>query len=110
MCSQSENLWSKAVIALQKKSPRQIDFGRFNKLDILSEVLEDVRKNQNMCSARLWKYKRQNGQIVVLRESLEKVTRWAAKFKEVGDAAVQYDPTHAALPWAGVRLLLQVGS
>jgi hypothetical protein len=30
------------------------------------------------------------------------------KFKEVGDMIVQYDPGHAALPGAGVRLLLQV--
>jgi hypothetical protein len=29
-------------------------------------------------------------------------------FKQVGDVAVQYDPAHAALPWAGIRFLLQV--
>jgi len=33
---------------------------------------------------------------------------WVKKFRDVGDVVVQYDPTHAALPWAGVRLLLQV--
>ena len=37
-----------------------------------------------------------------------KVIRWIDLFKQVGDAAVQYDPVHAALPWAGVRFLLQV--
>ena len=26
----------------------------------------------------------------------------------MGDIAVQYDPAHASLPWAGVRLLLEV--
>lgn len=30
------------------------------------------------------------------------------KFKEIGDVAVQYDPSHAALPWVGVRMVLQV--
>ena len=30
------------------------------------------------------------------------------KFKEVGDIAVQYDPGHAALPWAAIRFFLQV--
>jgi hypothetical protein len=34
--------------------------------------------------------------------------KWVSKFKAVGDMAVQYDPAHAALPWAGVRVLLQV--
>jgi hypothetical protein len=34
--------------------------------------------------------------------------KWVIKFREVGDMAAQYDPAHAALPWAGVRVLLQV--
>ena len=37
-----------------------------------------------------------------------KVIRWINLFKQVGDAAVQYDPVHASLPCAGVRFLLQV--
>jgi len=37
-----------------------------------------------------------------------KIVKWIDIFKQVGDAAVQYDPVHAALPWAGVRFLLQV--
>lgn len=35
---------------------------------------------------------------------------WVNKFKEVVDVAIQYDPVHAALPWAAVRFLLQVKS
>ncbi|MCJ1224751.1 hypothetical protein MMC12_001396, partial [Toensbergia leucococca] len=34
--------------------------------------------------------------------------KWIDIFKQVGDSAVQYDPVHAALPWAGVRFLLQI--
>ena len=33
---------------------------------------------------------------------------WIRKFVEVGDIAIQYDPGHAALPWAAIRFLLQV--
>lgn len=32
------------------------------------------------------------------------------KFKDVGDAIMQYDPGHAALPWAGIRMILQASS
>ena len=39
---------------------------------------------------------------------LEKIIRWVDTFKQIGDVAVQYDPAHAALPWAGIRFLLQV--
>ena len=34
--------------------------------------------------------------------------RWVRKFVEVGDVVAQYDPGHAALPWALVRFVLQV--
>lgn len=56
-----------------------------------------------------WKYKKSNGEDVILRDLFEKMAKWVNKFKEFGDIAVQYDPAHAALPWACVRFLLQVG-
>lgn len=37
-----------------------------------------------------------------------KIVKLVDLFQQVGDPAVQYDPVHAALPWAGVRCLLQV--
>ena len=37
-----------------------------------------------------------------------KILRWVDKFKAIADITAQYDPVHAALPWAGFRLLLQV--
>ena len=49
-----------------------------------------------------------NGESFFVRDVLEKVSRWVKKFVEVGDVAVQYDPGHAALPWAAVRVVLQV--
>lgn len=39
---------------------------------------------------------------------MSKVSIWLQKFVEVGDVAVNYDPGHAALPWAGIRFLLKV--
>ncbi|KAK6605130.1 Vegetative incompatibility protein HET-E-1-like protein 7 [Botrytis cinerea] len=38
----------------------------------------------------------------------EKVLRGLRKFKEVGDIIVNVDPLHAGLPWAAIRLLLEV--
>ena len=46
----------------------------------------------------------------MIRAMLAKVIDWIDKFREVGDLAIQYDPGHAALPWAAVRFLLQVVS
>lgn len=32
---------------------------------------------------------------------------WLHKFREIGDVVSSYDPVHLALPWAGVRFILQ---
>ncbi|KAF7951700.1 hypothetical protein EAE96_006999 [Botrytis aclada] len=42
--------------------------------------------------------------------SLRKILVWVNKVKDVGDIIVSYDPGHAALPWAAVRLLLTIAS
>ncbi|KAK1849751.1 ankyrin repeat protein [Colletotrichum chrysophilum] len=71
-------------------------------------LLELVQEKKQRYMERRWKFKLSNGEVIVIRDLFEKVVGWLQKFKEVGDIAVQYDPVHAALPWAGVRLLLQV--
>jgi hypothetical protein len=43
-----------------------------------------------------------------MRDAAHKVIVWLNLFKQVSDIAAQYDPGHAALPWAGVRFLLEV--
>jgi hypothetical protein len=75
---------------------------------VLDELLQDVVEKKRICEAKQWKYTKRNGEVVFIRESLDQVVECAKRFREVGDAAAQYDPTHAALPWAGFRLLLQV--
>lgn len=48
------------------------------------------------------------GHELQLRDIVGKILRWVDKFKAIGDIVVQYDPVHAALPWAAFRFLLQV--
>jgi hypothetical protein len=104
----SENLWDKALEALSDSDKKQINFGQHDKGAILKSLLEVVEEKKRVCTDNLWKYKKRNGEVVLLRDILEKVVRWVDKFREVGDVAVQYDPAHAVLPWAGVRFFLQV--
>ena len=59
------------------------------------------------CTKKRWQYK-WKGRSVCLRDVCEKTVKWIQLFVQTGDVAVQYDPTHAALPWAGVRFLLQI--
>ena len=69
----------------------------------MTEEILDERKGE------LWKVKfREGDSDVVLRDVGMKILRWVDKFKQIGDIIVQFDPAHAALPWAGFRFLLQV--
>ena len=48
--------------------------------------------------------------LVLWPQVFDKIAGYINKFKETADVVVQYDPVHAALPWAGVRLLLQMAT
>lgn len=102
------SLWDQAVAALKDKDKQNIDFQRTDKHAILADILEEVQKKKQACIERRLKYKRKNGEFVVLYDVYEKMLKWVTKFKEVGDVAMQYDPGHAALPWAAIRFFLQV--
>jgi hypothetical protein len=103
----ADSLWEKAVEALDDEDNRNVDFNKEDKLAILRDVLDAVEEKKRTCLEKRWKYKKGDKEIII-RDQLEKVVKWVDKFKEVGDNAVQYDPAHAALPWAGVRFFLQV--
>jgi len=45
---------------------------------------------------------------IIVRDLVDKLTSCISKFVAVGDTLVQYDPGHAAIPWAILRFILQV--
>lgn len=75
---------------------------------VLKDVVNLAEDKKEQCIRKRWTIKKRKGGTLILRDVFEKIAVWAQKFREIGDIAVQYDPVHAALPWAGVRLLLQV--
>jgi hypothetical protein len=106
-CRSTEDLWEKAVHTLSDEDKQHVDFNCKDKLAVLDDVLAAVNDKKRLCMEKRWKYKKGNKEIII-RDKLEKVVVWVNKFKEVGDVAVQYEPGHASLPWAGVRFILQV--
>jgi hypothetical protein len=107
-CRPAEDLWVRAAKTLSEKDQLSIDFNRVDRLKALEDVLVAVEEKKQSCLEKRWKYKNSKGEDVILRDLFAKIVVWVDKFKEVGDIAVQYDPMHAALPWAAVRLVLQV--
>ena len=95
-------LWNKAWANLRPKDQAQIDISAAaSPQDLVAEVERRITSSKGP-PIKL------NGENFFVRDLLEKVSRWIKKFVEVGDNAVQYDPGHAALPWAALRLVLQV--
>ncbi|KAK6342402.1 hypothetical protein TWF718_007803 [Orbilia javanica] len=106
----SPDLWKAASDKLKESEREYINNGNLSNkpwssiADDLDAQIKSLRDDsQNTAWELKWR-----GRTVKLRGIAERVAELLQKFKEVGDVAVQYDPVHAALPWAGVRYLLQV--
>lgn len=76
-------------------------------ISIQDAVLKDAEAKRTQSLRKRWKYTKSNGDTIIVRDVLEKIVRWIEKFRETGDIIIQYDPGHAALPWAAVRFLLR---
>jgi hypothetical protein len=107
LCS-SNDLWADAAAKLSDDDKLHINFNRPDKLNILAELHADAERSKQRSVESRWKYTRRSGETVIIRDVFDKIVHWVDIFKQVGDTAVQYDPAHAALPWAGIRFLLQI--
>jgi len=98
-----KDLWTKAYDKLPDEIKKQLVQ---DKLQTLKNVLE-AAKEANIANRLKLKW---GGKEIDVQESADNLVGWVTKFKEIGDIVVQYDPVHAALPWAGVRFILLVRS
>nr|POE77557.1 hypothetical protein CFP56_09204 [Quercus suber] len=92
-------LWQRALQCLRPKDRAVLPLNAAIKPDELIIEIEKYQSQSKRKSIRL-----PNGETLFVRDVLEKVSRWLKKFVQVGDAIAQYDPGHAALPWAAVSL------
>jgi hypothetical protein len=102
------NLWTQAAATLRPNERLPIDLNDPTMSNSVEDVLQYAKKRQEECTGKLWKYKKKNGEEVQVRDLFSQIVVWINKFKEVGDTIMQYDPGHAALPWAAVRFVLQI--
>lgn len=111
MPTPSKDLWASALEDLTEIDRQQLNFyNSQDELTILSDLQVLTESAKEQCIKKRWQFSRpgRNGETIVLRDIFTKMVVWIERFKEVGDTVVQYDPGHAALPWAGVRFILQV--
>jgi hypothetical protein len=98
----AQSLWSKAFDSnelddQERETLKGIGF-QANALQSVSEARAFVEKILNDKKKKAW-------QIELIGM---KLLSWMDSFKEIGNIIVQFDPVHAALPWAAVRFLLKV--
>ncbi|KAI0856607.1 hypothetical protein F4860DRAFT_398338 [Xylaria cubensis] len=109
--SQTGSKWEQALQRLRKED--QEHFNAVNKstdtpLEVLDGVLAAVSKRKEDCLRKRWNTV-VDGRTIYIRDVLEKISVWVKKLIAIGDVVIQYDPTHAALPWAAMRLIMQTG-
>lgn len=106
--TRSESLWKKAFDLLDTDLQTTLSASNKPKLDILHQVLLQVENARQICIRKQWRVKAPGGKTIILRDVVEKMAGWIKRYKEVGTISVQYDPLHAALPWAAFVFLLEV--
>ena len=108
----ARSLWAMAIeqLTLQERQTLAC-LGIESGTDEIASNLEVIRNEmEGMLKAnreKPWQFTFR-GETIVMRDVGRKILQWVDKFKEIGDIIIQYDPGHAALPWAGFRFLLKV--
>lgn len=64
-------------------------------------------EKKEQCNDKKWRCTYRD-KDVVLRDEAQKVILWLDSFKALGDVAANAAPVYAGLPWAGIRMVLEV--
>ena len=73
----------------------------------LDQALTAAKEKQRYCIEKRWTFIF-GGRTVVLKEKADKVVGCLKRFAVFRDIVANVDPVHMGLPWAGIRLLLEV--
>ncbi|KAL0260738.1 hypothetical protein SLS55_004428 [Diplodia seriata] len=98
-----ENLWNQAKDTLDRSEKDALaNFPASERGEQLEEILRLVESKKNDYESRATKVQNHK-----LRNIYGSIALWVQRFASVGNVVASYDPVHAALPWADVRLILQ---
>lgn len=111
LSTQSQDFLKKALALLDEQNRRIIQaYIPKSTTDIepaLRYVLDAAKQQKTLCESKRWRIRFGDSDIT-LRDEADEMFRRLDKIKQFGDIVVNVDPLHAGLPWAGIRLLLEV--
>lgn len=99
--------WTEAYNSLPLHQQARLELKGEKEMVAIRTLIRLTKDKQDQCERRRWRVKFGDRELV-LRDVASKVIGSLRTFMAAGDVAVSYDPAHAALPWAAVRLVLQV--
>ncbi|RPB22322.1 hypothetical protein L211DRAFT_769603, partial [Terfezia boudieri ATCC MYA-4762] len=105
-----QSLWNKAandprLSSQQRQKLAEVGIAPSSEItSALGEMMAGILKEKE---EKMWKIEFR-GDEIVLGHVGKKILHWLDRFKEIGDIIIQFDPVHAALPWAGFRFLLKL--
>ena len=73
----------------------------------IAQALAAASDQKRVCEGKRWRWK-VRGHEVFLQDVADKTIFWLDRFKAAGNIAVNADPIHAGLLWAGFRVILEV--
>ena len=73
----------------------------------IARALDAANNQKSICERKRWRWNIR-GHEVLLQDVADKTILWLNRFKTAGDIAVNADPIHAGLLWAGFRIILEV--
>ncbi|MCJ1310437.1 hypothetical protein MMC25_004101 [Agyrium rufum] len=97
-----------------------LDTSIFDNASSLNDVLAEIQQyHGRYIQRKVWKRRSKGKSVSASERRMEQLMATFSrlrdnsvlvlnKFRDVGDVAVNYDPAHLALPWAGIRLVVQL--
>ncbi|XRM38240.1 hypothetical protein ABZX51_001673 [Aspergillus tubingensis] len=95
--------WARALSALPDKDQRMFPTSGIASPPVsqtLTDIITAIEMQRDRCKRHKWSTTTIGGKEIIIP--------CMNKFASVVDIVVSYDPVHAALPWAGVRFVLQL--
>ncbi|KAJ4142808.1 hypothetical protein NW754_010247 [Fusarium falciforme] len=105
--SRSEDLWWKAVASLKPELRELFSDEGVDKRGALEVLLYQARRQREVCIRKQWRITKKSGDVIILRDVFEKIIQCVDKFKMLGNAAAEFAPGYASVPWAVIKMLLQ---
>ncbi|GLA38815.1 hypothetical protein AnigIFM63309_006128 [Aspergillus niger] len=105
------SLWARALSALPDKDQRMFRTSGTASAPVsktLADIITAIETQRDRCKRHKWSTISIGGKELIIRDVCAKIVACVNKFASVVDVVVSYDPVHAALPWAGVRFVLQL--